>query len=138
MTAPTNPGLPVAIVTGASQGLGLALADALAGRGWALVIDARRSERLDAAVDRLAARTTVVGVVGDVTDPAHRAELARVAASLGAVGLLVNNASTLGVSPLPHLADHPIDALREVYETNVRKFSYTTLGTRSSVSRGTM
>src|SRR6478752_6421870 len=92
---------PVAIVTGASQGL--ALAETLADRGWALVIDARRSERLDAAVARLAERTTVVGVVGDVTDPAHRAELARVAASLGTVGLLVNNASTLGASPLPSL-----------------------------------
>ena len=64
---------PVAIVTGASQGLGLALAETLADRGWALVIDARRSERLDAAVASLAPRTTVVGVAGDVTDTAHRA-----------------------------------------------------------------
>ena len=112
MTTPTRstrsiqPALPVAIVTGASQGLGLALADALADRGWALVVDARRADRLDAAVARLAARTTVVGVAGDVTDPAHRAELARAAASLGTVGLLVNNASTLGASPLPDARRH--------------------------------
>jgi NAD(P)-dependent dehydrogenase (short-subunit alcohol dehydrogenase family) len=119
MTAPTNPGMPVAIVTGASQGLGLALADALADRGWALVIDARRSERLAAAVDRLAARTTVVGVVGDVTDPAHRAELARVAASLGTVGLLVNNASTLGASPLPALDAIEPETFLRIFDVNV-------------------
>ena len=119
MTTPANPGLPVAIVTGASQGLGLALADALAERGWALVIDARRAERLDAAVDRLAARTTVVGVVGDVTDPAHRAELARVAASLGTVGLLVNNASTLGASPLPALDAIAPETFLRIFDVNV-------------------
>ena len=126
MTAPTHPthpaplshtaqpagpvrpvGSAVAIVTGASQGLGLALADALADRGWALVVDARRTDRLDAAVARLAPRTSVVGVAGDVTDPAHRAELApRRRARSGTVGLLVNNASTLGASPLPDARRH--------------------------------
>ena len=123
MSAPTHPAphvaSPVAIVTGASQGLGLALADALADRGWALVIDARRSERLDAAVERLAERTTVVGVVGDVTDPAHRAELARVAASLGTVGVLVNNASTLGASPLPALDAIEPDTFLRIFDVNV-------------------
>jgi NAD(P)-dependent dehydrogenase (short-subunit alcohol dehydrogenase family) len=131
MSAPTHPARhdastvdrpvdsPVAIVTGASQGLGLALADALADRGWAIVIDARRSERLDAAVDRLAERTTVIGVVGDVTDPAHRAALARVAASLGTVGLLVNNASTLGASPLPALDAIEPETLLRIFDVNV-------------------
>jgi NAD(P)-dependent dehydrogenase (short-subunit alcohol dehydrogenase family) len=129
MTAPSQPthlpvvvspvASPVAIVTGASQGLGLALAEALADRGWALVVDARRADRLDAAVARLAARTTVVGVAGDVTDPAHRAELARVAASLGTVGLLVNNASTLGASPLPVLDAIDPDTFLHIFDVNV-------------------
>ena len=125
MSAPTRPpasspvASPVAIVTGASQGLGLALAEALADRGWALVVDARRSDRLDAAVARLAPRTTVVGVAGDVTDAAHRAELVRVAASLGTVGLLVNNASTLGASPLPELDAIEPETFLRIFDVNV-------------------
>jgi NAD(P)-dependent dehydrogenase (short-subunit alcohol dehydrogenase family) len=109
----------VAVVTGASQGLGFVLASALADRGWALVVDARGRDSLDAAVARLAARATVIGVAGDVTDPAHRAELARAAASLGTVRLLVNNASTLGASPLPELdAIEPATFLR-IFDVNV-------------------
>src|SRR5438128_6928377 len=72
-SARQHPGLPVAVVTGASQGLGFALAEALAHRGWALVVDARRTDRLDAAVAQLGEHTTVVGVAGDVTGAAHRA-----------------------------------------------------------------
>jgi NAD(P)-dependent dehydrogenase (short-subunit alcohol dehydrogenase family) len=119
MSQSTQPGLPVAVVTGASQGLGLALGEALARRGWALVVDARRTDRLDAAVARLAEHTTVVGVAGDVTDPAHRAELCRAAASLGTVALLVNNASTLGASPLPALDAITPDTLRRIFDVNV-------------------
>ncbi len=110
---------PVAVITGASQGLGLALADALADAGWSLVIDARRRDRLDVAVNRLGAKTTVVGVAGDVTDPAHRRALARAAAGLGPVQALVHNASTLGASPLPSLATIGTDVLRSVFEVNV-------------------
>jgi NAD(P)-dependent dehydrogenase (short-subunit alcohol dehydrogenase family) len=115
----SRPGVRVAVVTGASQGLGFALAEALAARGWALVVDARRSERLDAAVARLAARTTVVGVTGDVTDATHRAELVRAAAALGTVGLLVNNASTLGSSPLPALDEIEPETFLHVFAVNV-------------------
>jgi NAD(P)-dependent dehydrogenase (short-subunit alcohol dehydrogenase family) len=107
------------VVTGASHGLGLALAEELGRRGWALVVDARRADRLDAAVARLSTRTTVVGVAGDVTDPDHRAELCRVAASLGTVGLLVNNASTLGASPLPALDEITPETLRRIFDVNV-------------------
>jgi NAD(P)-dependent dehydrogenase (short-subunit alcohol dehydrogenase family) len=110
---------PVAVVTGASQGLGLALAEALADSGWALVVDARRRERLDAAVARLADRGPVTGVPGDVTDPAHRRAIADAAAELGPVRLLVNNASTLGQSPLPSLAEIGVDVLRRVFDVNV-------------------
>jgi NAD(P)-dependent dehydrogenase (short-subunit alcohol dehydrogenase family) len=113
----TNP--PVAVVTGASQGLGLSLAEALAQAGYSLVIDARRADRLDAAVVSLAARTRVIGVAGDVSDPGHRAAVARAAAQLGPVQLLVNNASTLGASPLPPLSTIDLDVLRAVFDVNV-------------------
>ncbi|HEX2737222.1 MAG TPA: SDR family oxidoreductase [Acidimicrobiia bacterium] len=110
---------PVAVVTGGSQGLGLALVEALARDGWALVFDARRADRLDAAVARIAPLTDVRGVAGDVTDAAHRDALARAAAELGPVQLLVNNASTLGVSPLPSLRDIDVETLRRVFDVNV-------------------
>jgi NAD(P)-dependent dehydrogenase (short-subunit alcohol dehydrogenase family) len=119
MTEGTELQRPVAVVTGASQGLGLALAEALAARGWALVVDARRAAPLDAAVAGLSRHTTVVGIVGDVTDPEHRRALARAAAELGPVELVVNNASTLGASPLPSLATITPEVLRGAFETNV-------------------
>ena len=119
MTATHAAARPVAVITGASQGLGLALAEALAAAGWDLVIDARRADRLARARDALAARTTVRAVAGDVTDPDHRRALARAAAELGPVQLLVNNASTLGASPLPSLRDITIDVWHAVFETNV-------------------
>lgn len=74
---------PVALITGASAGLGLALAHGLAARGWALVIDARGADALKDAADALAASTEVIPLVGDVTDPVHRAELAAAVAGLG-------------------------------------------------------
>jgi NAD(P)-dependent dehydrogenase (short-subunit alcohol dehydrogenase family) len=117
MSKPPPP--PVAVVTGASQGLGLALAEALAGLGWALVVDARRQDRLDRAVARLASRTRVIGIAGDVTDAAHRAAITRAAAGLGRVALVVNNASTLGASPLPSLGEIEPEVLRRVLDVNV-------------------
>jgi NAD(P)-dependent dehydrogenase (short-subunit alcohol dehydrogenase family) len=110
----------VAIVTGASMGLGRAFTDELARDGWDLVIDARHRVPLDAAAAGLRGHGgTVVAIAGDVTDPAHRRALIDAASDLGPVRLLVNNASTLGPSPLPRLADHPLDALLDVYATNL-------------------
>jgi NAD(P)-dependent dehydrogenase (short-subunit alcohol dehydrogenase family) len=109
----------VALVTGASQGLGRALADALADRGWTLVIDARRADRLDPAAADLATRTTVVSVPGDVTDAVHRDELVAAVRRFGRLDLLVNNASTLGASPLPALSTIDLDVLRRIYDVNV-------------------
>ncbi|HEY3975711.1 MAG TPA: SDR family oxidoreductase [Streptosporangiaceae bacterium] len=104
---------PTALITGASKGLGRALAGALAARGWRLVADAR-------APGSLAAELPDAFVVpGDVTEPAHRAALAAAVGRLGRLDLLVNNASDLGPSPLPALASYPLDALRGVYETDV-------------------
>jgi NAD(P)-dependent dehydrogenase (short-subunit alcohol dehydrogenase family) len=108
--------MPVALITGASAGLGLALAKALAGRGWSLVIDARSEDALSRAHAELAALTEVVAIPGDVTDPAHRRELADAA---GRLDLLVNNASALGPSPLPRLAQYPLDEWERVYRVDV-------------------
>jgi NAD(P)-dependent dehydrogenase (short-subunit alcohol dehydrogenase family) len=103
-----------AIVTGASRGLGLALARALAERGWRLAIDARGADALETVRAELA---DAVAVAGDVADERHRREL--VAAAGERIDLVVNNASALGPSPLPALADHPLEALEDVYRVNV-------------------
>jgi len=108
----------IAIITGASRGLGLALARELADRQWALVLDARGSEALAEIEAELAAATTVVAVAGDVTDPSHRRRLVDEARKLGGIDALVNNASLLGPTPQPRLADYPLDELRLVYEVN--------------------
>ena len=108
----------VAIITGASQGLGLATARALTSRGWAVAIDARREEPLRQAAAELPAGQ-VAAVPGDVTDPGHRAALVAAARALGPVTLLMNNASALGPSPQPALADYPEAELARVYAVNV-------------------
>jgi NAD(P)-dependent dehydrogenase (short-subunit alcohol dehydrogenase family) len=107
--------MPVAIVTGASRGLGLALARALAADGWRLVIDARRPAALEAAAASLTG-ARVTALPGDVADPAHRRALAEAAGER--VDLLVNNASLLGPSPQPPLAHYPLDFLEAVYRVN--------------------
>ncbi len=106
--------MPTAIVTGASRGLGLALSRALAERGWRLVIDAREAGPLEAAAAEL---PDVVFLPGDVGDPSHRRAL--VDAAGDRIDLLVNNASLLGPSPQPALADYPLDVLETVYRVNV-------------------
>jgi NAD(P)-dependent dehydrogenase (short-subunit alcohol dehydrogenase family) len=111
--------MTVALITGASAGLGLALASALADRGWTLVIDARGADALERARRALGARTDVVAIAGDVTDPAHRTALVAAARELGRLDLLVNNASHLGPSPLPRLERYPLSELSRVYEVDV-------------------
>jgi len=113
-----NTDMPVAVITGGSQGLGLATAYALVDRGWSVAIDGRRAKQLEAALAGLPTGRAV-GIRGDVTDAGHRVELVEAARGLGQVRLLVNNASRLGPSPQPALADYPLAELRAVYETNV-------------------
>jgi NAD(P)-dependent dehydrogenase (short-subunit alcohol dehydrogenase family) len=102
------------LVTGASRGLGAALTHVLVDRGWRIVVDARDG---DALRREWGYPPHDVVIAGDVTDPAHRRAL--VEAAGGSIDLLVNNASALGPSPLPPLADYPLDELRRVYEVNV-------------------
>jgi NAD(P)-dependent dehydrogenase (short-subunit alcohol dehydrogenase family) len=109
--------MPTAIVTGASRGLGLALSRALAERGWRLVVDARDATALRRAAGDLGRVADVTALPGDVGDPAHRTALADAAGER--VELLVNNASTLGATPLPPLDRYPLDALRDAFEVNV-------------------
>jgi NAD(P)-dependent dehydrogenase (short-subunit alcohol dehydrogenase family) len=107
---------PTALITGASQGLGRAVAHALAGRGWRLVLDGRDAARMNRLAEELPA---AVIVRGDVTDAVHREAVVAAVEALGRLDLLVNNASELGPSPLPPVAEHPLTAWRSVYETNV-------------------
>ena len=106
--------MSVAVVTGGSRGLGLALSRALCARGFTVVVDGRDAAALATAARGLPA---IAVVPGDVSDPAHRMRLLDAAGE--SIDLLVNNASALGPSPMPPLARYPLGALREVYEVNV-------------------
>jgi NAD(P)-dependent dehydrogenase (short-subunit alcohol dehydrogenase family) len=108
-----------ALITGASRGLGLALAHALARRGWDLIIDARGEEALAQAASELSKITQVQAVPGDIADPSHQWALAEIAVQRGGLDAVVNNASILGPSPQPNLLDYPTEVLESVYRTNV-------------------
>lgn len=112
--------MAVALITGGSKGLGRALASALLDRGWSVVIDGRDRAALEQVEGELGSHPgTVVALAGDVTDPAHRADLLGAAERLGGLDLLVNNASMLGPSPQPLLAEYPLPILEQVYAVNI-------------------
>jgi NAD(P)-dependent dehydrogenase (short-subunit alcohol dehydrogenase family) len=110
--------VPTALITGASRGLGLALANELAKRGWRLIIDARHEQPLFAVREALSSLTQVLAIAGDITDARHRADLTSAAAQLGGLDAVVNNAGILGASPLPDLLDYPLDQLEAVFRAN--------------------
>lgn len=111
----TNTNTKTALITGASRGLGKALAQKLAQSGWTLLLTARGVEDLSDTASKFGA----TAIAGDVADPAHRERLAAEIWRLGGLDLLVNNASSLGAAPLPPLADYPRDILSELFATNV-------------------
>lgn len=116
----TSPSAKVALLTGSSRGLGLTLADFLAAQGYTLIIDARNETVLETAAQGLRRYGHPVRALpGDVSDPEHRRALAEVALKQGGLDLLVNNASSLGVSPLPELTRYPLERLPELFATNV-------------------
>jgi NAD(P)-dependent dehydrogenase (short-subunit alcohol dehydrogenase family) len=110
--------MPVALITGASLGLGRAVTTELVRRGWSVVVDGRRANLLDDLVAVLPAGG-VTALSGDVADPEHRAALVAAVQRHGRLDLLVNNASRLGPSPQPKLRNYPLDQLADVFETDV-------------------
>jgi NAD(P)-dependent dehydrogenase (short-subunit alcohol dehydrogenase family) len=113
--------MPVALITGATKGLGHEIALALARRGWDLVVDARTSSTLSTSAEALGAAgaRSVTAIAGSVAEDEHREQLVEAVNGLGRLDLLVNNASLLGPSPMPPLADYPLDVLEQVYAVNV-------------------
>ncbi len=110
--------IKTALITGASRGLGLALARALADRGWSLIVDARGKDALQEVAETLCEKTDVKAFAGDVADPAHRRALAVAGRSAGGLDAVVNNASILGPSPQPQLLDYPQATITEVLRVN--------------------
>ena len=111
--------LKTALITGASRGLGLSLAHAIADKGWNLIINARKAKQLLKAQHALSSKTKVEAISGDVIDEIHLLHLLESIAKLGGLDLLVTNASTLGASPQPQLLDFPVEAIHTVFHTNV-------------------
>ncbi|MFW6184733.1 MAG: SDR family oxidoreductase [Chloroflexota bacterium] len=108
-----------ALITGASRGLGLALARTLAQRGWRLIVDARGKDALEAAAEEVGQWAEVTALAGDVADATHRRALGVAARAAGGLDAVINNASVLGPSPQPYLLDYPLPVLEEVYRVNV-------------------
>ncbi len=113
-------GTPTALITGASKGLGATIAQFLAGAGYNLILTARTEAKLSEIAHSLDSYgVKSIALAGDVADANHRRKLAQAVESFGRLDILVNNASELGPSPLPTLADYPLDKLAQVFNVNV-------------------
>ncbi len=110
----------VALITGASRGLGAELAGFTARQGYDLVLTARGLNALGRTARAIEGHGgRIIALAGDVSDRAHRERLAEAAESLGRLDLLINNASALGLSPMPPLSEYPLDTLEGVFSTNL-------------------
>lgn len=110
---------PTALITGASRGLGLAMARRLATDGWQLIITARNAEVLEDVRRQLNQYSLVTAVAGDVSNGSHRQAVAAIAKKMGGLDAIINNAGILGPSPQPDLLNYPLDVLEQVYQINV-------------------
>ncbi len=109
-----------ALITGASKGLGYSLAENLAHKGWNLLITARNAKQLLSVKNHLAQFTEVIAISGDVRDEIHLLQLVEtLKTNQWQLDLVVNNASALGISPMPALLDHPIEDLHVIFHTNM-------------------
>jgi len=129
-------GLRVA-VTGGTSGLGLALVEALAARGAEVAFVARDAARVATLAQRL---DGAHGIVGDVArkDDIYPVAL-QVTGALGGLDVLINNASTLGPTPLALLADTPCEDFEQALVTNVLgpfRLTKALLGALASAARG--
>lgn len=114
-----NSNKKTALITGASRGLGLVLAHALAEKGWNLIINGRNAQKLLLAYQELSKKTKVEAISGDVIDEIHLLQFPERIQQFGQLDLVINNASTIGVSPQPQLLDYPIEAIHTIFHTNV-------------------
>jgi NAD(P)-dependent dehydrogenase (short-subunit alcohol dehydrogenase family) len=109
--------MSTAIITGGSRGFGYALTAALARDGWTVITTGRDADVLEQA--RTIDQSRVITIRGDVRDPDHQRELIAAARRAGGLDLLVHNASTLGPSPLPTVAELPPQELTRIFDVNV-------------------
>ncbi|HEY3110503.1 MAG TPA: SDR family oxidoreductase [Chloroflexota bacterium] len=110
----------VAMITGASRGLGREVARLFAARGMPLILTARGAEALERAAAELGQLTPVLSLAGDVADRAHAERLVRLGLErFGRIDVLVNNASSIGPSPMPPIEELPLDGPPETFLVNV-------------------
>lgn len=110
----------VAIITGASKGLGFSLAKFLSQQNDTVIVTARGKNLLRSAAEHLQNQGGhVIPISGDVTNDEHRRQVIDIARRFGRIDILVNNASSLGPTPMPSLVNFPIGNFQNLFDVNV-------------------